>query len=196
MAECCAEQGYRATTVEAVMERAEVGRDSFEYLFAGKEDCALAALNKIISETLAQLSTIDAATIDAANLAIEGRIYEIRAILELLSARPSFARLGCIEARQGGTQRMRDSYEAAVRVLALMMERSGAGMPGATPTVTARAALGGAEALVRRELAVGGGDELPKLLGDFVYAALVPFVGQREALRQAKLAARVAAEEG
>ncbi|MDX6635475.1 MAG: hypothetical protein QOF06_1678 [Solirubrobacterales bacterium] len=173
------------------MERADVGRDSFEYLFAGKEDCALAALNKIISEALARLSTID-----AANLAVEGRIYEIRAILQLLSARASFARLGCIEARQGGTRRMRSSYEAAVRVLALMMERTGAGTPGASPTVTARAALGGAEALVRRELALGGGGDLPKLLGDFVYAALVPFVGQREALRQAKLATRVAAEEG
>jgi AcrR family transcriptional regulator len=191
MADCCAERGYRATTVDTVLERASVERESFEALFADKEDCALAALNKIVSETLARISMIDSRTGSAA----EKRIPEIEAILQLLAARASFARLGGIEARQAGTRRMRDSYEAAVRVLALLMERAGTGTPGGSSSVTARAALGGAEALARRELAIGGASNLPKLLPDFVYAALVPFVGQREALRQARLAARVA-EEG
>ena len=191
MADCCAEEGYRATTVDSVLERAGVERESFEALFAGKEDCALAALNKILSETLARIATIDPRS-ESPN---ERRVREVETILQLLAMRASFARLGSIEARQAGTPRMRECYEAAVRVLALMMERAGPGAPGGGSSVTARAALGGAEALVRRELAIGGASNLPKLLPDFVYAALVPFVGQREALRQARLAARVA-EEG
>jgi hypothetical protein len=76
-----------------------------------------------------------------------------------------------------------------------MIERAGPGTPRGADAVTARAALGGAEALARRELAIGGARNLPKLLPDFVYGVLVPFVGQQEALRQAKLAARVAEEE-
>ena len=190
MAECCADTGYRQTTVEAVLERAGVEPESFESHFAGKEDCALAALNKIVSEALAQISMANSRV---AGL-VEQRKLEVRVILELLAARPSFGRLAVIDARQGGTTRMHDAYESALRVLALMMERAN----GASrrPSTGARAALGGAEAVVRKEIAAGRAQQLPGLLPDFVYAALVPFVGQREALRQAKLAAELAAEEG
>lgn len=190
MAACCAEAGYAETTVEAVLRRADVSPDSFEAHFADKEDCALAALNKIVSETLARISMAQPRSSDL----IERRKFEAKAILELMAAQPSFARLVYIEARQGGTARMHDSYESAARVLALMMQR--VGRAAEKHGLAARAALGGAEAVVRRELAAGGAAQLPALLPDFVYAALVPFVGQREALRQAKEAARVAAEEG
>src|SRR5215467_12246251 len=120
MAECCAETGYYQTTVEVVVERAGVEPESFESHFSGKEDCALAALNKIVSEALAQISM---ANTQVAGL-VEQRKLEVRAILELLAARPSFARLAFIDARQGGTTRMHEAYESAVRVLALMMERA------------------------------------------------------------------------
>jgi AcrR family transcriptional regulator len=190
MADCCAEDGYAETTVEAVLERAGADRESFESLFAGKEACALAALNKIISETLARISMAGPGEEDA----VGRRRFEGKAILELMAARSPFAKLAFVESRQCGSQRMHASYESAARVLALMMERlaRAADPPGAT----ARAALGGAEAVIRRELAAGRAAALPPLLPDFVYAVLVPFVGQGEALRQAKLAAMVAAEEG
>jgi AcrR family transcriptional regulator len=190
MAACCAESGYAETSVEAVLERAGVSAENFAAHFSGKEDCALAALNKTVSETLARISMAHSRAGDV----VERRKFEVRAILELLAAQPGFAWLAYVEARQGGTPRMHGAYESAARVLALMMERAG----GKTEkhAIAARAALGGAEAVVRRELAAGRSAQLPRLLGDFVYAALVPFVGQGEALRQAKQAARVAAEEG
>jgi AcrR family transcriptional regulator len=188
MAECCAEAGYAETTVEAVIDRAGVGAENFENHFAGKEDCALAALNKIVSETLARLSMASSESEDG----VERRKFEGKAILDLLAAQPSFAKLGFVESRQCGTPRMRDAYESAARVLALMMERIG---DAGSANASARAALGGPEAVIRRELAAGRSGRLPHLLSDFVYAVLVPFVGQREALRQARLAAGVAAEE-
>jgi AcrR family transcriptional regulator len=189
MADCCAGAGYAETTVEAVLERADVDAASFASHFAGKEECALAALNKIVSETLAQISMAGTADEETAGR----RTFEGKAILELMAARPSFARLAFIESRQGGTTRMHDSYESAVRVLALMMERVGG--VAERPNPSARAALGGAEAVIRRELAASRAARLPRLLPDFVYAVLVPLVGQGEALRQAKLAARFVAEE-
>jgi AcrR family transcriptional regulator len=190
MAECCVENGYVETTVEAVLQRAGVEAESFESHFVDKEDCALAALNKIVSEILTRISMANPLAGDV----VERRKFEVKAILELMVAQWPFAQLAFIESRQGGTPRMHDSYESAARVLALMMER--AGEPTGSRSGVARAVLGGAEAVVRRELVAGRGDRLPQLLSDFVYAALVPFVGQREALRQAKQAARVAAEEG
>lgn len=190
MAECCAEQGYSETTVDAVLDRAGVALDVFESHFADKEDCALAALNKMVSETLARISMAGAGS----GGAIGRRGIEGGAILELLAARASFAKLTFIESRQCGTPRMREAYESAARVLSLMMERVSEGSGNAN--ASARAALGGAEAVVRRELAAGRSAQLPQFLPDFVYAVLVPLLGQGEALRQAKLAARVVAEEG
>jgi len=191
MADCCVDRGYEATTVETVLERAGVERDRFDSLFAGKEECALAALNKVVSETLARVSMLDSRLpADPAR-----QTHEIDAILALIAARPSFIRLACVDARQCGTVRMREAYESAGHVLALMMERAAQGGRGSSFATTARGALGGAEALIRRELTFGDVGNVPRLLPNFVYAALVPFVGQREALRQAKLAARMAAEE-
>jgi AcrR family transcriptional regulator len=189
MADCCAGLGYEGTGIADVLERAGLQRESFDSHFESKEDCALAALNQIVSETLAAVATSGATGTEP-----ERRVAQIRAILELMSARPSFARLGYIEARQGGTPRMRDAYQSAAHVLALMMERL-EGTGPRPPAKAARAALGGAEAVVRRELAAGNAGALPKLLPDFVYAALVPFVGQREALRQSRLARKLLAEE-
>ena len=190
MAECCAEAGYGETTVDAVLVRAGVDRDGFTSHFGGKEDCALAALNQIVSETLARISMTKPNSDEPA----ARRKFEGKAILELLEARPSFAKLALVESRQCGTTRMHDAYDSASRVLALMLERISDSTE--RPGTAARAALGGAEAVVRRELAAGRAVQISRLLPDFVYAVLVPFVGQGEALRQAKLAAKLAAEEG
>jgi AcrR family transcriptional regulator len=190
MADCCAEGGYAETTVESVLQRAGVEPGSFASHFGGKEDCALAALNKIVSETLAALSMTRSDGEDA----IGRRRSEGRAFLELMASRPAFAKLAFVDSRQCGTRRMHDAYESAARVLALMIE--GADGTEGGSTTTALAALGSAEAVIRRELAAGRTGRLPQLLPDFVYAVLVPFVGQGEALRQAKVAAKVAVEEG
>lgn len=189
MADCCAEQGFGETSIEEVMERAGVKRQDFDEHFADKEDCALVALNKTVSETLAAVATASPRGSEA-----ERRAAQIAAITELIGSIPSFAHLSCIEARQAGTPRMRDRYESAGAVLALMMERARTG-GYRPPAAAARAALGGAEAVVRRELVAGRGGGLRRLLPDFVYAALVPFVGQREALRQSRLARQLIAEE-
>lgn len=189
MADCCAERGYEETSVDTVVERARVRREDFESYFTDKEDCALAALNLLVSETLAVISTARPADTEP-----ERRAAQILAVVELMRSRVSFARLGYIDARQGGTPRMHETYESAARVLSLMMERAQS-EDALPPASTARAALGGAEAVVRRELVAGRAERLQCHLPDFVYAALVPFVGQEEALRQSRVVAKLVAEE-
>jgi AcrR family transcriptional regulator len=192
MAECCVEQGYAATEVGDIVSKAGVTRGSFNSHFVDKEDCAGAAFNKLVSETMLAISTSNR----PGAAPINSRVFEIKALLELATSRPSFLRLGLIDARQGGTPGMHQAYESAVKVLALMMERAHP-QGSVTPSpIVVRAALGGAEALLRREIAIGRSASLPLLLQDFVYAALVPFVGQAEALRQARAAARWATEKG
>jgi AcrR family transcriptional regulator len=186
MTECCAERGYADTTVEEVTERAGTPRETFESLFSGKEDCAVTALNKIAAEMLTAVSTAGG----AGSSPIEQSLKGLSAILGLMANRPSYASLSYVEARQGGTQRMHDTYESSAHILAVMMERARDLAPErpSPPPGAPRASLGGAEAVIRREIAAGQFERLPKLLPDFIYGALVPFVGQAEALRISRLA--------
>jgi AcrR family transcriptional regulator len=196
MTECCAEHGYRETTVEEVVARAGVPREAFDAAFADKEDCALAALNWITSELLASVSALVPGP--GAGSEFEGGIAGLAAILELMALRPSYAGIAYVQARQGGTARMHGTYESGARVLAAMMDRARGFVPEspASPARATRAALGGAEAVVRREIAAGRTERLPELLPAFVYGALVPLVGQEEALRQSRQAAKLIAGAG
>ena len=188
MADLCAERGYANADLAVVLERAEVDHEAFDAHFSGKEDCAVAAVNSMVSESLAAVSMV------SGDSEPERRRKQIKALVELVGERPGFARLTFIQARQAATPRLRDTYESAVHVLALMAERASRG-GSQLPSSAARGAIGGAEAIVRRELTYGNPNQISRCLPDFVYAALVPFVGQREALRQAKLATQLAEEE-
>jgi len=183
IADLCAEQGYEATTEEQVIERAGVEATTFEELFGDKQTCATAAIDAILAEVMTTVSTSYSA--DLAER--DSYLLAIRAILELLAAQPSFTHISFICARQMGPPQLDDGLEAGARMLSAMLERLGgdAGASAAPPRA-ARAALGAAEAVVRREIAAGRTERLPALLPDFVYSAAVPFLGQEEALRLAR----------
>jgi AcrR family transcriptional regulator len=184
MAELCAERGYRETTVEAVLERAGIDRQSFDSMFKdGREECLLAAENAILGEVM----SVVAETYSADRSEWDSGIAGIRAILELMAANPSYANTGYIVVRQGGPRPARDAYEAGITLIVAMIDRLREYSDRETqPPSAARAALGGAEALIRQEIVAGRAAELPLLLPDLVYAATVPFLGQEEALRLAR----------
>jgi AcrR family transcriptional regulator len=183
MAELCAAQGYLETSTEQVVARSGVTPEAFEEMFGDKEACAAAAIDAILAEVMTTVSSNYSPDIAERDSYLLG----ILAILELLAAQPSFAHVSFICARQMGPQKLGEGLEAGARMLSAMLERlandAGAEAP---PARAARAGLGGAEAVVRRELAANRADALPRLLPDFVYAATVAFLGQQEALRLAR----------
>jgi AcrR family transcriptional regulator len=192
MVECCAESGYLETTVTEVIARAEVRPESFAALFAGKEECAVAALRKISSEVLTGSSSVGEA---AARQRNDRGLLEVKAMLELIASRPGYAYFSCVEARQGDSANMHEVYQSSARVLSAMIERARGAEQGAKgPARAGRAALGGAEAVVRREIAAGRLAELPGLAPSLLYGVLVPVVGQDEALRQRDRLERLLAE--
>jgi hypothetical protein len=184
MAELCAERGYRETTVEAVLERAAVDPDSFAATAAeGKEECLLGAMNAILGETVSAVG--GAYSADRSEL--DSGIAGIRAILELMVANPSYADIGYIAGPRTGPEQAKQVHEAGLKVLVVMIDRLREyGDTEGQPHGAARAAIGGAEAVVRREIVAGRLEQLPRHLPDFVYAATVPFLGQEEALRLAR----------
>ncbi len=184
MAASCAERGYAEASVEEVLARSGLSRADFERHFVGKADCALAAVDQILAETTQAVA--GASSPELADwqflLAATG------ALLELMAARPSYARLACIEARGSMPAAGYERYAAAIRVIMAMLDRVRAYATLSAPASATRGAIGGAELLIRRELIAGRAERLPELLPDIIYGTVVPFLDQREALRYAELA--------
>jgi AcrR family transcriptional regulator len=186
MALTCAERGYAATSVEEVVARAGLGQRSFDESFADKADCGTAAVNQILADITAAASIAYSPEYSEWEKILRG----VRALLELMAARPSFAGLAQIEARQGMGPEAYALYTSGIRVLGAMLDRLQANALGgvARPPSAIRGAIGGAEALIRRELLAGRPERLPDLLPDIIYGMLAPYLDQQEALRYAGLA--------
>lgn len=184
MARSCARDGYAETTIEALLAEAHVSRESFDRHFASKEACALAAVETILAEGMAAVSI----GYSADTSEWESALQALRALLELFAARPALASLAFIHSRQMMPASAQSHYESGFAILTAMLDRLRADSAGEAepPTVAARAAIGGGEAVVRREIASGRAATLPCFLPDLVYTATVPFLGLEEASRLAQ----------
>lgn len=186
MARSCARRGYAETTIEDVVEEARLERDDFDRHFASKEACAIEALETMLGKTMVVISAAYSADMSETESTLRG----LRAILELFAARPAMANLAMIHSRQMMPPRAFAVYESGFAILTAMLSRLRANLAGECdmPTATARAAIGGAEALVRRELTAGRAGQLPQLLPDLVYSTAVALLGQDEAFTLAQRA--------
>jgi AcrR family transcriptional regulator len=194
MALTCAERGYAATSVEEVTRRAGVRHGSFEENFADKGECGTAAISQILADITAAASIAYSPEYTEWEKILRG----VRALLELMAARPSFASLDLIEARQGMGPEAYELYTAGIRILAAMLDRlQDNALSGiARPPSAIRGAIGGAEAMIRRELLAGRPELLPELLPDIIYGMLAPFLNQQETLRYTGLARELLNDSG
>ncbi len=157
----------------------------FEEFFDGKEEATLAAAQAILAGVVRLVGDLYSPDRSEA----ESYLVGIKAILELMAEHPAFAHVSYVAARQTTTATLRDVYDSGTGLLTAMLERlRDYGAADLQPPATGRAALGGAEAVIRRDVVLGRADRLPSLLPDFIYAATVPFLGQAEALRLARQA--------
>lgn len=181
MARHCARRGYAEIAIEDVLRDARLPREVFDRHFAGKEDCAMAAVEEILTGAMGAIS--GAYSADSSEW--ESVLQALRALLELFAARPALANLAFIHSRQMMPGDAYSHYTSAFVLLNAMLDRLRSDQFGQAepPSCAARAAIGGGEALVRREIAAGRAEQLPAVLPDLVYAGVVPFLGQEEALR-------------
>lgn len=184
MASACARKGYAATDVEDVLALSVLPRHAFDRHFGDKEECALAAVDQILADT----TRVVASAHSPESADWQRLLHATRALLELMAAQPSYARLACMEARHAMPAEAYERYAAGIRVIIAMLDRARAYAVAAAPASATRGAVGGAELLIRRELIAGRAERLPKLLPDIIYGTVVPFLDQQEALRYAELA--------
>lgn len=188
MSRSCMERGYRDTRVEDLLLETGAGEEEFRSLFGDKEGWALAAVDEALSAGIAAVSRGWSPDLSER----ESTLSALTLLLEMFAERPELGALAMTHSRQMMPRPCWERYEAGFAVLTAMMDRMRADDPeeARVPKSAARAALGAAEAVIRRELACGRAAGLPDLLPDLIYAAVVPFTGQEEALRLARESAR------
>jgi AcrR family transcriptional regulator len=185
MAETVAANGYAASTVAEIVERAGVSRATFYELFRGKDDCVTAAANTLLGELVTVVTTQYSPDKPLVNVIRDA----MAATLGLLSGRPAQAKMIFFEAMVS-IPSVRQVYLSGVNVLLSLLDQIRVdGAPGTqTPPATARAAIGACEALIRNQIQIGKTEELPAILPDLLYGALVAYIGQDAALEQARMA--------
>jgi AcrR family transcriptional regulator len=171
-----------ATTIADIVARAGISRRTFYKLFDNKRDCFDAAVSAFAEE----IATMAAAAQPGAGMTWPDTVREaIAQILELLASKPAFTNLVLVEAVVVDPMLLTRYWDP---VLEALKQSPIFGEGTQTPTGAARAAVGAAQVLIAQEVTAGRSDQLPALLPEIVYIALVPFVGQEEALAQVRLA--------
>jgi AcrR family transcriptional regulator len=184
MAQACAAEGYGRATVAAVIARAGVSRKTFYEQFSDREDCFLAAYDAIVTQFIERV----VAAYRQPELEWPARVRAaVATLLAFLAAEPAFARMCIVEVLAAG-ERAVERYAATVSALAALLDEGRDGMRNGeeVPAETGATVVEGAAFLIRQQILAGRIEELETLLPDITYAALVPYVGRRRALRQAK----------
>jgi AcrR family transcriptional regulator len=185
IAEVCASDGYGGASVAAVVARAGVSRKTFYEHFTNKEACFLAAYDAILNKFLGVV--IDA--YKQPELAWPKRVEAaLDALLSFLAAEPAFARMCIVEVVAAGPRAL-ERYMSAVRLLANLLGDGRGACAGheEVPASTAVAVIQGSALVIRDQILAGRTEQLTKLLPDLLYAALVPYLGQEEALRSSRV---------
>lgn len=185
MARSCAEHGYDRTTVGDVADSAGVPEALFYELFRDKEECFGAAMELAMAEAMGKVVEIHSPDKTWASGVREG----VGAMLEFLAERPEFARILLVEAPAMGG-RAYDLYASSKRLLQILVDR-GRQDPMETrkiPASAGRSAVAAAESVTVTHILASDTEGLRDLLPELVYILMVPYVGQEEALREARTA--------
>jgi AcrR family transcriptional regulator len=172
-------RGYDRTTVERVLRTADVPAAVFDEHFQNKEDCFLQALDELVSR-------------------IEGRVLErvqrdvpwpervrsgLEALLGGLTEDPDGARVVLVECLSAGAD-AEERHGALLRVFPPLLEegRFHCANPDLLPPSISEALVGGIVAILHRRALEDRTGELPRLVGDLAYFALLPYLGHHRAL--------------
>jgi AcrR family transcriptional regulator len=161
-----AEKGCAGAAIESIAKRAAVSTVTFYEHFETKEECFLAAFDRVVEETRTRLREAAPADLPWPDRVRAG----LRALLAAIAAEPARARLCLVEAQMDGPALLA-SYEAALDGAAPVLREGRAlgSAPAGLPDTLEQATIGGIAWLLRQRL-------------ELVDLALSPYLGEGEAL--------------
>jgi AcrR family transcriptional regulator len=175
------ELGYPGLTVAAILQRAGVSRKTFYEHFADKEECFLAAYDVVSAGLLHGVSQAYEQPAPWRDRVRAG----LAEFLRLLAAEPAFARMCIVEVLAAGPRALQ-RRDDAMRMFTVFFDAGGDELPpGITPPpLVSESVVGALYEIIYARIRRGETDELPSLLDDLMYVALVPFLGIEEAARR------------
>jgi AcrR family transcriptional regulator len=177
-----AKRGYRNTSVDHIVKSARVGYVAFYDLFDGKEDCFLAAFDRIVEETAEALAEAAAAEEEWPQQMAAG----LARALDLVVADPKRARVGLVEVQAAGPAAYARYEEALDRAAPKLREGRELSEEAAQLSETLEEAiLGGVVWLVHQRLVKGELADGRELLEQSIQIALSPYLGDAAARRLA-----------
>ena len=171
--EIAAERGYAETTIEMIIERAELDRPAFDRHFRSKYDCFLSAWQEMNEGCMQEM-------LEAYN-SQESWSDRLRAvaceIVENLRSSPSRASFAVEVLAAGDAARAR--RDMTMRVIASLIDAGRNEMedPESVPHTTAEALAGSAYGQVYAKVVRGDADQLPQLVPQLMSAAVMPYLG-------------------
>lgn len=179
-------EGYEGASVEEVIAEAGIDHDAFYELFPDKQACFLATFDFILDHVVYGVKAAFEAETQPSDRARAG----LAALLDWFSAEPRMAHLAIVGMASAGPAAHRHYRRAVRRFLPLFAAiKRTAPLAERLPDSVSRLALGSITELLFDEIQAGRTDQLPRRLGDLVFAALVPYLGTREASAQMRATA-------
>jgi AcrR family transcriptional regulator len=173
--EVFAKRGYQGTTVDHIVSAGRIGVGSFYSLFDGKEDCFLAAYDRIVAQGRQRL----AAAIPA-DRPWPGRLAAcLRALLEAIEAEPFAARIALVEVQTAGSTAL-SHHEANLDEVAALLRsgREHSPFPDELPATLEFATVGGLVWFLQQRVALGEAGDTEKLLPEVLEIVAGPYLGE------------------
>jgi AcrR family transcriptional regulator len=174
--EVFAKRGYQGTTVDHIVSAASIGVGSFYSLFEGKQDCFLAAYDRIVAEGRDEIEKV----VDAETPWPQRVLECLRTLLALIEERPLAARIALVEVQTAGHEALahhqRTSDEAAE---ALREGRRCSKVASELPGTLEYATIGGLTWFLQQRIAAGEIGDTAALLPEVLEIVVEPYLGEK-----------------
>ena len=169
---------YGEMSVEDIIVTAGVSRRTFYEHFKNKEDVFLAAFDAVTAQLVEQVVT----AVEAEETFSAQCVGGLRAFLEFVASEPAFGRMCIVEALAAGPEAIKRRNDT-MRAFAALIEGKSQELLGekAPSPLSAETVVGGIYEVVYTRVLRGEVRELPGLLPDLAYSALLPYLGPRAA---------------
>jgi AcrR family transcriptional regulator len=183
--------GYGEMTVEDVILTAGVSRRTFYEHFKSKDDAFLAAFDAVLEQLLSAVREAYEGEEHGADRLRAG----LAAFLDFVAREPAFARMCIVEALAAGSDAVR-RRNAAMAAFARTIDENARALdtPLHPPELTAETIVGGICEVIYTRVVRGDIRDLPLLLPDLMYSAVLPYAGPEAALAEYRRLQRQFAE--
>lgn len=160
--------------VEDVVIAAGVSRRTFYDHFPDKQAAFLAAYDAVVEQLLTRVLE----AFEAADGFVGQTSACLGALIDFISSEPAFAHMCIVEVLAAGPEAV-TRRNGAMAGLAALVERGADELPKKSrpPMLTAETLVGGIYEVLYSRILQGQIDDIPGLLPDLVYSALLPYVG-------------------